>query len=47
VLWRDEVDASIVYDSQMSVLENPGTDDPEVFGIRANATSPGGGAEIR
>jgi hypothetical protein len=31
VLWRDEVDASIIADSHMSVFENPGTDDPEVF----------------
>jgi len=31
VLWRDEVDASVVADSHLSVFENPGTDDPEVF----------------
>lgn len=31
VLWSDELDASIIADSQMSVFENPGTDDPEVF----------------
>jgi superfamily II DNA or RNA helicase len=31
VLWRDELDASVVADSHLSVFENPGTDDPEVF----------------
>ncbi len=31
VLWHDEVDASIVADSHLSMFENPGTDDPEVF----------------
>jgi SNF2 family DNA or RNA helicase len=31
VLWRDEVDASVVADSHLSMFENPGTDDPEVF----------------
>jgi hypothetical protein len=31
VLWRDEVDAAVVADSHLSVFENPGTDDPEVF----------------
>jgi hypothetical protein len=31
ILWHDEVDASVVADSHLSVFENPGTDDPEVF----------------
>jgi hypothetical protein len=31
VLSRDEVDASIIADSRVSVFENSGTDDPEVF----------------
>ena len=31
VLWRDEVDASIVADGHLSLFENPGTDDPAVF----------------
>jgi hypothetical protein len=31
LLWRDEVDASIVADSYRSLFENPGTDDPAVF----------------
>ena len=31
VLWRNEIDASVVADSHRSVFENPGTDDPEVF----------------
>jgi hypothetical protein len=31
VLWRDELDSSVVAESRLSVLENPGTDDPEVF----------------
>jgi SNF2-related domain len=31
VLWRDEVDASIIACGLGSVFENPGTDDPEVF----------------
>lgn len=31
VLWRDEIDASIVADSRLSIFQNPGTDDPEVF----------------
>jgi hypothetical protein len=26
VLWHDEVDASVVADSHLSVFENPGTD---------------------
>lgn len=31
VLWRDEVDASVMADSHLSLFENPGTDDPAVF----------------
>jgi hypothetical protein len=31
VLWRDEVDASVIADGHQSVFENLGTDDPEVF----------------
>ena len=31
MLWRDEVDASIIADGHLSVFENRGTDDPEVF----------------
>jgi superfamily II DNA or RNA helicase len=31
VLWRDELDASVIADGYLSVFENPGTDDPEVF----------------
>jgi SNF2 family DNA or RNA helicase len=31
VLWRDELDASIIADGYLSVFENPGTNDPEVF----------------
>lgn len=31
VLWRDEVDASVIADGHLSIFENPGTDDPEVF----------------
>lgn len=31
ILWREELDASIIADSHLSVFENPGTDDPEVF----------------
>ena len=30
-LWNDEVDASIVANGHLSIFENPGTDDPEVF----------------
>jgi hypothetical protein len=31
VLWPDEVDASVIADGYLSVFDNPGTDDPEVF----------------
>lgn len=31
VLWGEELDASIIPNSHLSVFENPGTDDPEVF----------------
>jgi hypothetical protein len=31
VFWRDELDASVIADSHVSIFENPGTDDPEVF----------------
>jgi hypothetical protein len=31
VLWRDELDASVIADSHVSELENPGSDDPAVF----------------
>ena len=31
VLWRDEVDATVIADGHQSVFDNPGTDDPEVF----------------
>src|SRR5688572_16991609 len=31
VLWRDEVDASVIADGHASIFENGGTDDPEVF----------------
>jgi hypothetical protein len=31
VLWRDEVDASVIADSHLSVFEKPWTDDPTVF----------------
>jgi hypothetical protein len=31
VLWREEVDASVIADSHLSIFGNPGTDDPTVF----------------
>ncbi len=31
VLWRDELDASVLADGHLSVFQNPGTDDPQVF----------------
>ena len=31
VLWRDELDASVIADGHVSTFESPGTDDPEVF----------------
>jgi hypothetical protein len=31
VLWREEIDASVIADSHLSVFEKPGTDDPTVF----------------
>jgi superfamily II DNA or RNA helicase len=31
VLWRDEVDASVIADRHLSVFDGPGTDDPVVF----------------
>jgi superfamily II DNA or RNA helicase len=31
VLWRDEVDASVIADGHQSLFENSGTDDPQVF----------------
>lgn len=31
VLWSEEVDAAIIADGHLSVLDQPGTDDPEVF----------------
>ena len=40
VLWRDEVDASIIADSHLSVFDNRGTDDPEVFSAYIRASTP-------
>lgn len=31
LLWHEEIDASVIADGHLSVLDQPGTDDPEVF----------------